>query len=284
VKRSVLVAFCIFALCSLLVANAGTVNAATASGYGRTDTPTNTTYPNTVDGTWSPPEEWFDANFTGGNATHLEFGSTWDSPDSFTNIYSRWIIQLLNDDTDDAGDYWEMCIDAANAGGSAPTTATHKIRIDGHDTLTLYEGDGSGWVEVTPDTDELVWNNSIAASPWLSTPHWILEMDIHKNGGNALCEAIWGVRVAAYDASNATQGEIAWPPGSDVDDPDTWGTQYYGMSPDGDYWETVPEGFSIAIVVVLSTAAMVVGFYFLRKKAKPDSLNLAKARNTNRVC
>jgi hypothetical protein len=272
VKRPILVAFCILTLCSLAVVNAGTVKAALASGYERTDTPTNTTYPNTLDGKWDPPEEWYDANFTGTNATIIDFGSTYDSPDGFTTVYTRWIIEFFTDNTTDAGDYWEMCIDNNNAGGGSPAATHHRILIEGHDNLTLYQGNGAGgWDGVTQEAGEIVWNNSIVATPWSSIPHWVLELDIKKTGGHALASATWGVRVAAYDDSNATQGVVAWPPDSERDVPNSWGTQNYTGT---DYWETVPEGFSIAIVVFLSTAAMIVGFYFLRKKSKTDSLNL----------
>jgi hypothetical protein len=279
VKRSVLIAFCVLGLCSLLLANAGSVKAATASGYERTDTPTNTTYPNTVDGLWNPPEEWYDANFTGTNATIIDFGSTWDMG---TYVTSRWIIEFFTDNTTDAGDYWEICTDTSNVGGAEPASTDFRIRIDGHDTLTVYQGNAGSWDVITPDADELVWNNSITTTPWSSDPHWILEIDIAKNGAHGFAGITWGVRVAAYDASNATQGEVAWPPASDADVPDGWATQNYAMSPDGDYWETVPEGFSIAIVVLLSTAALVVGFYFLRKKSTTG--NLGKTGNISSAC
>lgn len=287
-KRSISVAlFVLTLLCSLLLAyggtiqNAVTVNAATVSGYTRTSTPTNTTYPNTVDGKWDPPEEWYDANFTGTNATIIDFGSTYDSPDGFVNVYSRWIVEFFNDNTTDAEDYWEMCIDSDNAGGTEPATTHFRIRITGHENLTLYQGNAGGWDEITPDTGELVWNNSIVATPWSSDPHWVLELDIQKTGTNALAGPYWGVRIAAYDANNTAQGVVAWPPDSDMDVPDDWGTESFTMD---EYWETIPESFSIAIAVLLSTAAMVVGFYFLRKKSKPDSINMAKTRNNKYIC
>jgi hypothetical protein len=183
VKRSVLIAFCVLALCSLLVINAGTVKGATGSGYERTDTPTNTENPNTVDGQWNPAEEWYDANFTGTNATIIDFGSTWDM--GTTYVTSRWIVEFFNDNTTDAGDYWEICTDSDNAGGSEPGATHFKIRIDGHDTLTVYQGNAGSWDEITPEADELLWNNSITTTPWSSDPHWVLEIDIGKNGPTA---------------------------------------------------------------------------------------------------
>jgi hypothetical protein len=279
-KKSGLIAFCIFALCSLLLTNAVTVNAAVASGYSRTETPTNTENPNTVDGLWNPAEEWYDANFTGTNATIIDFGSTYDSPDGFVSVYSRWVVEFFTDNTTDTDDYWEMCLDPNNAGGTGPN-GTFRIRITGHDTLTVYQGNDTSWDEITTVVGEIVWNNSITTTPWSSDPHWVLEIDILKTGETGLAGITPGIRVAAYDASNETQGVVAWPPESDMDVPDEWGTNGYTMT---EYWETIPEGFSIALVVLLSTAAMVVGFYFLRKKPKTDSVNLGKTVNKNYIC
>ena len=279
-KKTGLIAFCIFALCSLLLTNVLTVNAAAASGYTRTETPTNTEYPNTVDGLWDPAEEWYDANFTGTNATMIDFGSTYDSPDGFVSVYSRWVVEFFTDNTTDMEDYWEMCLDPNNVGGTGPN-GTFRIRITGHDTLMVYQGNGTSWDEITTAAGEIVWNNSITTTPWSSDPHWVLEIDILKTGETGLAGITPGIRVAAYDANNETEGLVAWPPESDMDVPDEWGTNAFTMD---QYWETIPEGFSIAIVVLLSTAAMVVGFYFLRKKPRTDSVSLGKTVNNNYIC
>jgi hypothetical protein len=276
VKRVLFAAFCILALCSLLLVNVETVNAASASGYVRTDKPTNTTYPNTVDGLWNPDEEWYDAEFTGGFPSSLfACGSTWDFVDD-TWVYTRWIIDFFNDTTDDAGDYWEMCIDNNDAGGDSPAASHFRIRIEGHTTLTVYQGNGAGgWDVITPDAGEITWSDSLTTTPWVNdSSHWILEIDILKNGATAFATATWGVRVAVYDESNATQGEVAWPPGSARDVPDEWGTQTYTQTEA--YWEVVPEAFTIAVVVLLSSVAVVVSFYLLRKRPKTESYNLKK--------
>ncbi len=270
-KRVLLAAFCILALCSLLLVNVATVNAADASGYVRIDTPTNTTYPNTVDGLWNPDEEWYDAQFTGDNSSVFACGSTWDYS---TVVYTRWIIDFFNDTTDDAGDYWEMCLDWNNAGGASPAATHFRIHIEGHTTLTVYQGNGAGgWDVITPAAGEITWSDSITTTPWATTPHWILEMDILKNGATGLADEYWGVRVAVYHESNATQGEVAWPPGSARDVPNEWGKQSYTSDA---YWEVVPEAFTIAVVVLLSSVAVVVSFYCLRKRPKTESHNLIK--------
>jgi hypothetical protein len=268
VKKPILIAFAILALCSLLLTNMVAVNASSTSGYERMDTPTNTEFPNTVDGLWNPAEEWCDAQFTGNDTTIIDFGSTWDYGDVVT---TRWIIEFFNDDTDDAGDYWEMCMDSDNAGGTEPGATHFRIRITGHDTLTVYQGNGGGWDEITPDVAEIVWSDSITTTLWSSTPHWILEIDIIKNGATAFAVQYWGVRVAAYDDSNAAQGEVAWPPGSDMDVPDGWAYQNYTSDA---YWK-VPEGFTIVMVVLLSSAAVAVGFYSLRKRPKTREIHYA---------
>jgi hypothetical protein len=266
VKKSVLIVFAILALCSLLLTNVVAVNAAAASGYTRTDTPTNTEYANTVDGAWDPVEEWFDAQFTGNVSTIIDFGSTWDMGDYVT---SRWIVEFFNDNTTDAGDYWEIDVDNADGGGAEPASTNFKIRIDGHETLTVYQGNAGAWDPITPEADELIWNNSITTTPWSSDPHWVLEIDIAKNGPTAFAGPTWGVRVAAYDDSNPGQGEVAWPPESSADVPDGWATQGYTSDP---YW-FVPEGLSIAIVVLLSSAAVAVSLYSLRKRPKISKID-----------
>ena len=73
--------------------------------------------------------------------------------------------------------------------------------------------------------------------------------------------AYWNFRLAAYDANTSTLA--AWLPTS-PDVPDEWGIQNYVS-------EVIPEGFSIVIVVLMSTVAIVVGFYFLRKRPRKES-------------
>ena len=274
-KRSILVAFCILALCSLLLANTVTVKAAEASGYERTDYPTQTIP--TVDGQWNDIAEWSDTNYTTIDSD-AAFGSTWDSADA--GVYTRWLIEVFSDTTDDAADSVEMCLDNSNTGGAdlGGAGTYYRLNITADGTVTLYQGSASGWSEITPSADpaDVTVATTVSASPNGTTAHRIWEIDILKSAGTGLLDITWGVRVALYDDDTGTT--LVWPPDSERDVPDDWATNGYSM----DAW--VPEGFSIAIVVMLSTAAMIVGFYFLRKKAKPDNINLAKARNNNYVC
>ena len=72
---------------------------------------------------------------------------------------------------------------------------------------------------------------------------------------------LWNIRIAAYDASNPEAGELAWPEGSDADVPEGWGLENYTS-------ETIPEGLSFGVLVLLSSAAVIVATVVLRKRSK----------------
>jgi hypothetical protein len=54
-----------------------------------------------------------------------------------------------------------------------------------------------------------------------------------------------------------------------MDVPDEWATQAYTTTA---YWK-VPEGFTIVMVVLLSSVAVAVGFYSLRKRPKTTAIS-----------
>jgi hypothetical protein len=259
-KKALLVAFCLIALCSLLVINTGTVKASTTSGYTRTDW--FTTEANNLDGMWSPSSEWTDCDWVV-IGDDVAFGSVWDQLD---NVHTRWIVEFFSDNTTDDGDYWQLCLDNNNGGGTAPGTTHYRIDIEGHTNLTMYQGTGSGWTLFTPLAEDISWANTINSSPNGSDPHWILEIDILKNAGSSLLDIVWGVRLAAYDETN--DALLVWPPDAERDVPDDWATNAYSSDP----W---PEGFSIAVVVLLSSVALLVGSFFLRKRSRIGKYNLA---------
>jgi hypothetical protein len=263
-KRNLLVALCILTLCSLLFVNAGTVKASSTSGYQRIDWPTQEIP--TIDGMWSPNSEWTDTDWTtiGNDAA---FGSTWDS--ATAGVYTRWLVEFFNDTTDDEGDYWQICLDNNDGGGTAPATTHYRIDIEGHTNLTMYQGTGSGWTGFTPLAEDITWADKISASTNGSTPHWILEFEILKNAGSNLLDMIWGVRVAMYDASDGTL--LVWPPDAERDVPNDWGTNGYEPT---EPW--VPEGFSIGAVLLLSSVALIVGSFFLRKRSRIGKYNLGQ--------
>jgi len=229
---------------------------ASEPGFTRLDYPT--VVEPTIDGQWTSEDEWTDGEQTWIGETVM-FTSTWSmlSMDPIT-VTTNFIIEILDDDTNDPGDYWQICIDGTVDGGSAPQPGDYKIEVMGHGAPTVYEGDGSGWVEITPEEGEFVFAESISASPTSSTPHWIAEFTILKTSGNILLDPVWGVRIAVYDESNSEAGVRAWPP-TDPDIPDGWGVQNYASEP-------IPEALSIAVMASLSTVFVLAGIRHLRKR------------------
>jgi len=262
-KRTLSIAFCVLILCSLLlvgIANAG--NAAySITEYGAIA-------PCTVDGKWTTSDEWTDAphTFMTGNATG-KFGY---NIQDFTNLGLEWVVEILTDNTNNTGDYWQICFDDANSGGAAPSAGDYMIEIDGHTTLKVYQGTGSGWTEVAPAAGELTWANTIGTSMWSSTPHWILEIvDSSKTAGTVQVPNAppTGMRIAAFDA--ATNTICAWAPNSSANVPDQWGLiSGYDQNP-------IPEGIGLGVTVILSSVAVLFGFY-LRKRPKNTNLTPIK--------
>ena len=214
----------------------------------------------TVDGTWTTPDEWTDTPITDmtGNATG-QFGY---NIQDFTNLGLEWIVEFFTDNTTDEGDYWQICTDDLESGGSAPDSGDFMIEIVGHTTMTLYQGNGGGWTEVTPEAGEITWSNTIDVSPWNAEPHWILEVvDSGKTAGTFQVpnQPPTGLRVAAYDANTSTIA--TWAPGSTADAPDTWG-RVSGFSQ-----EPIPEGLTFGVMAVLSSVALLASSYYLRKRS-----------------
>jgi len=211
----------------------------------------------TIDGKWTTANEWTD-----GPVTTMSNNASFAYNMNFATYTIQWLVEIFNDTTNDAGDYWQICLDPDNGGGTAPKTDDFKIEIQGHNTLKIYKGTGTGWAEVTPTAGELTWANSVDVSPWGSTPHWILEIsEVDKTTGTIQTpQPPNGMRVAAYDASSATLS--SWAPNSAADVPDAWGI-IGGYSQD-----PIPEGFGLPVVVLLSSVALVASFYLLRKRPK----------------
>jgi hypothetical protein len=251
--------FSVLMLCSLLlITTVGTVMAGN-DAYSITEHPSVETA--TVDGTWTTEDEWTDTPVTdmSGTATG-QFGY---NIQDFTLLGLEWIVEIFTDDTDDAEDYWQICFDNGNSGGSAPDSGDFMIEIVGHTTLTVYQGTGSGWSEVTPAAGELTWSNTIDSSPWNSEPHWILEIvDSSKTADTVTIADMppTGMRIAAYDASTDTIA--AWAPDSDADVPDTWGV-IGGMS-----MEPIPEGLTFGVMALLSSVSLLAGSHYLQKRSK----------------
>jgi len=261
-KKIIVITFCILMLCSLLVLITAGTTMAYDSDYTRTDWPTQVTP--TIDGVWTSPDEWTDGEETmiGDN---VAFRSTWTfvSMEPFI-ITTNFVIEILNDDTNDTGDYWQMCVDSTLDGGTAPQSGDFKIEVVGHGDVVVYEGDGSGWVEVTPSEGAVTFAESISDSPTSSTPHWIAEFTFNKGGPIPNMGEYWAFRLAVYDESNSGAGVQAWPPPSDPDVPDGYGYQSYSSDP-------IPEALTIGIMMLLSSVSVLVGYHYLRKRPRKES-------------
>lgn len=227
----------------------------------------------TLDGEWGAGE-WEGAGW-------IEYLDPYDARfaykmDATSGDYlMSWLMEFA-DDTDNATDMWQICIDGADDEGTAPNANDVKIEIEGHTTLTVYVGDGQGWTEL--QTTAVTWAESLTTtSDWLpyNETHYVVEVKVDKAqlgtwGGSPPPH---GMRVAMYDASNETQGWIEWPP-TDPDVPETWGLIDEGVP-------TVPESFGIAVVVLLSSAAIAVSLYFLRKRPQNDVCSQVRVKNVN---
>ena len=245
----------IFMLCSLLVTiTVGTVMAGTPD-YQIIEY-TGGVVPATVDGEWTTTDEWGDA-------------LTVEVTDDFVFLYNMYMdtyscefcVELFTDDTDDAGDYWEFCFDNGNNGGTAPQFGDYRVIIEGHTDMTVYQGNGQDWDEVTPAAGEITWDDSISDSPLESEDHWILEFTFIKTTSMITSAPPTGLRVAAYDASNSGDGVQAWAPDSDADVPDEWGLIYTYST------DSIPEGFTFTVMAVLSSISLLVGTHYLRKRS-----------------
>jgi hypothetical protein len=239
----------------LLLASVGAIKCARAQAAERTSW--STVVEPTIDGEWTSPDEWTDGEVTAMGEDAV-CRSTWAYTDA---VYTYWLVEFFGDTTDDAEDYWEFCIDGDQSMGSAPQAGDFKFVITGHTDLVWYQGDGTGWAVEDLDASEIEWANSLSASPTNDTPHWILEFIISKNAGTVQMGVYWNLKVGVYDAS--TETAAAWPPGSDADVPDTWGMENYSS-------DSIPEGFSFGVLVLLSSVAVVVATVALRKRSRID--------------
>jgi hypothetical protein len=260
-KRALFASFSTLMLCSLLLLITVGTTQAYDEDYLRTEYPT--LVEPTIDGMWTSDDEWTDGNVTmiGEN---VAFRSTYStlSTDPIT-VATNFVIEILNDNTNDTGDYWQICLDGTLDGGNTPMTDDFRIDVVGHTDLTVYQGTVITWTEVTPDAGELNFSDSISASPTSSTPHWIAEFSIVKTEGVILLNPEWGLRLAVYDESNSGAGVQAWPP-ADRDIPFDWGLNTYTDQP-------IPEGLSFGVVVLLSSVAVIVATLSFRKRSKIDN-------------
>jgi len=263
--RRLSVALFVILLCSLfLLIGTGTV-IGSYPGYSHLTYTLLT--PVTFDAKWTTPDEWSDTTLTTfGNTSNAIFRSKWELASLDPIAVNQYIIvEILNDNTNDSGDYWQFCFDGDESGGTAPQSGDLRIDIMGHTNLTAYAGSGTGWTSTSAPT-AFQWNNSLNTSPTSGTNHWICEIKIDKVSFGI--GADYWLRIAYYDASNAAAGAQAWPPTS-RDVPNDWGDIPYSS-------EAIPEGLSFGVVVLLSSVAVIIGSYYLRKRPKATILNPAR--------
>jgi len=250
-KRVLAITVSMLMLCGLLLVG---VTKASEPGYDITEN--NAGGAITLDGNWATGE-WEDSWIEYMNASEADERFCYKA-DSANGYAPNFLIDSA-DTTDDAGDIWQICIGIPD-GGDAPLAGQNKIEIVGHETLTVYEGNGTGWVEI--DSSPVTWadNMTISDVP-LDYEHWCVEMIIDKT---SIGSAAWnaappiGLRVAMYDETEDLW--VAWPPQSDADVPEGWGRiATYG---------SIPESLSLGVVALLSSVAVAVALYSVRKRPK----------------
>jgi len=256
-------------LCSaLLIVNVGTVMAYNETySFLEYTTADNVV---TIDGRWTTADEWHDAPLMQVGPTPNVGKFMYKLAGDITTIFNMQFCLEFADNTNDATDVYQICIDGpASASATAPQATSYKIEIVGHTTLTVYKGTGSGWSTMT--TSAVTSSNTLATSPHDPANHYICEIQFDKQvlagadgwaasaPGSTYGAGPYGIRVAMYDPG---QGWVAWPPTSTADNPSTWGViSDISM---GSY----PEGLTVGLMLALSSVAVVVSARYFRKPKK----------------
>jgi hypothetical protein len=177
----------------------------------------------TVDGYWTPGPmaEWIDAATPAGIPAGFTFRDKYSVAFSGgLKVYDNNLIEFFTDNTNDAGDYVQVCWDNNATGAAAPKPGDLRIDIIGHNgTVVTYNGTGTGWTPVNI-TSSLKVAQTLNVSSLSSTPHWITEVQIEKQGVSL--QMVNAIRIAVYDASNPSAGVKAFPPASQQDVPNGW--------------------------------------------------------------
>lgn len=226
-------------LCGLLL----TVGTVMAVDYERTSYLTTITP--TIDGEWTSLDEWTDGEETW-IGEDVVFRSTWD--DDGDDVMTRWIVEFLTDTTNNPGDFWLFCINFGE-------TWNIKFEINGHTDLVWSIGGEGDWTEME-EAFPIEWDNSISSSPTSTTQHWILEFQINKHSQFDI-EDVWKFLLQTYDASNPEYH--TWPPNADPGYDEEYGTE-------NSLPEAIPEGLTFAIMALLTTVSMLVGYRYLVKR------------------
>ncbi len=199
----------------------------------------------------------------------LLFREKWSYPDT-ARIIEYVLVEFYTDNTNDTGDFFQYCLDPLANGGSAPQADDVLFNYTGHNRsgLKLYKGNGTGWVVWTGWTygTDLSIADSRTGSQMSASSHWIVELMMDRSNSNfdtsgASIAYQPNIRVAVYDQSNPTQGVQSWPSSTSQNAPNTWGIE------SGQY-AAIPESSTILSIVMLSSVAVSVCIYFLRRQPK----------------
>ncbi|TRO47600.1 hypothetical protein E2P60_02800 [Candidatus Bathyarchaeota archaeon] len=232
--------------------------------------------PPTIDGTYIVDDDWIASGkeeFGDGAAFHDQWLM---SP----NIYC--CIVEVTDNTTDAGDKLTICFDGTAAGGSNPpdggpnpTQYDKKLEVTGHpgsQTIQWYIGNGSDWVTATASGDLLELAQSLTTTPTIEPDHYVYEMILNFHDDTSLGSPLvgyeWAQFVSYYDEDTGETQQ--WPPADATpagspDVPENWGGITYASNANPTV--TIPEPLTIGAIVLLSSAALVISFYWLRKKS-----------------
>ncbi|MEM2098445.1 MAG: hypothetical protein QXU99_01680 [Candidatus Bathyarchaeia archaeon] len=218
------------------------------------------------EGTISPANEWDDSYkdwlYNGWTPTTSFFRCKWGTSPA---ICENWLIEFLGDTTNDAGDYWEICVDTMQDGGAAPNTDDFKVNWSSAQGVKVWKGTGSGWTAFTAAVvgsgGDVYAGTSISASPASSTPHRIVEIYLNKGafgGGNLAMQFNNNERIAIYDAASGQT--LMWPPYSSGDQPDTYGAGTTDLS-----GTAIPEGLTISVMLAASCVTFAASARYFRK-------------------
>ena len=212
----------------------------------------------TFDGAWTTTEEWAqgEPHYMGTPQMGLWIFQL-DPGITFGTYNMNWLVEFA-DNTQDAGDIIQICVNPALDNTSPQAGTDFKIEIQGLTTEKVYEGTGSGWTETTAGGGGVVeMQASVTTSAHDPAHHVIAEFSVDKGtlfGGGAPPQ---NFRVACYDAT--TDAWTAWPPESSADNPSTWGIiMDYSADP-------FPEGLTIGLMLALSSLAAVVSLRYFKK-------------------
>jgi hypothetical protein len=223
-KRKLFVAF---ALCSLLLLIYLETVTAYNPAYPTTIYSGNS--PSTIDGYWTTNTEWIDAAAPSGLPSNFVFRNKYTFVFSGgLKVYEWWLVEFFSDNTNDPGDYVQICYDNNATGSAAPKVGDIRVDYVGHNsTVRTYVGTGTGWTPAAVNDTTVA--QTLNVSRLNGNAHWITEFRIEKvANGLQITNAI---RVAVYDASNPSAGVIAYPPTSQQDAPNSYSLNSANFSP-----------------------------------------------------